>query len=159
MTGIPSPVPPPPPAYDRPPTFDSVVELRDAAVPMRDGVHLCVDVFHPEQASPSRPCLRSRSTTRISRARGTPAAARRAPLWTGPLEAGDTRFLRGRGYAHVRSPRGFGSYEQGGERTWDSYDLIEWIAAQPWCDGNVGMVGISGYGAEQLTQRSNGLRT
>ena len=28
--------------------------------------------------------------------------------------------------------------------------MIEWIAAQPWCDGNVGMVGISGFGAEQL---------
>src|SRR5262249_30024874 len=34
--------------------------------------------------------------------------------------------------------------------TFDSYDLIEWIATQPWCDGNVGMVGISGFGAEQL---------
>ena len=38
----------------------------------------------------------------------------------------------------------------GGSRQWDSYDLIEWIAAQPWCDGNVGMVGISGFGAEQF---------
>ena len=28
--------------------------------------------------------------------------------------------------------------------------LIEWIAAQPWCDGNVGMIGISGFGAEQI---------
>ena len=29
-------------------------------------------------------------------------------------------------------------------REWDSHDLTEWIAAQPWCDGGVGMVGISG---------------
>lgn len=29
----------------------------------------------------------------------------------------------------------------------DEYDLIEWIAAQPWCDGNIAMSGIS-YGAE-----------
>ncbi len=47
-------------------------------------------------------------------------------------------------------PRGFGASEGGGSREWDSYDLIEWIADQPWCDGNVGMVGISGFGAEQL---------
>jgi len=25
----------------------------------------------------------------------------------------------------------------------DGYDCIEWVAAQPWCDGNVGMVGVS----------------
>jgi predicted acyl esterase len=25
----------------------------------------------------------------------------------------------------------------------DGYDLIEWIAEQPWCSGNVGMVGVS----------------
>ncbi|HZN31237.1 MAG TPA: CocE/NonD family hydrolase, partial [Xanthobacteraceae bacterium] len=73
------------------------------------------------------------------------------PLWTGPQEAGDTHFLTSRGYVHViGSPRGVGKSEGGGSREWDSYDLIEWIAAQPWCDGNVGMVGISGFGAEQF---------
>ena len=30
------------------------------------------------------------------------------------------------------------------------YDLIEWIAKQPWCDGNVGMVGISAFGGAQF---------
>ena len=56
-----------------------------------------------------------------------------------------------RGYVHViGNPRGIGKSEAGGSRAFDSYDLIEWIAAQPWCDGNVGMVGISGFGAEQL---------
>ena len=56
-----------------------------------------------------------------------------------------------RGYVHViGSPRGVGKSEGGGSRQWDSYDLIEWIAQQPWCDGQVGMVGISGFGAEQF---------
>ena len=74
-----------------------------------------------------------------------------SPLWTGPMEAGDTKFFVSRGYVHViGSPRGVGKSEGGGSREWDCYDLIEWIAAQPWCDGNVGMVGISGFGAEQL---------
>jgi hypothetical protein len=50
----------------------------------------------------------------------------------------------------IGMPRGVGKSEGGGARTFDCYDLIEWIAAQPWCDGNVGMVGISGFGAEQL---------
>jgi hypothetical protein len=72
-------------------------------------------------------------------------------LWTGPMEGGDTKFFVARGYVHViGSPRGIGKAESGGSREFDSYDLIEWIAGQPWCDGNVGMVGISGFGAEQL---------
>ena len=31
----------------------------------------------------------------------------------------------------------------------DSYDTIEWVAAQPWCDGNIGMAGESGLGTVQ----------
>src|SRR5262249_34864995 len=31
----------------------------------------------------------------------------------------------------------------------DGYDLVEWVAAQPWCDGNVGMIGISYLGFVQ----------
>lgn len=31
----------------------------------------------------------------------------------------------------------------------DGYDTIEWIAAQPWCDGNVAMFGPSYWGATQ----------
>jgi putative CocE/NonD family hydrolase len=32
----------------------------------------------------------------------------------------------------------------------DGYDTVEWVAAQPWCDGNVGMYGLSYLGANQL---------
>jgi predicted acyl esterase len=32
----------------------------------------------------------------------------------------------------------------------DLYDLIEWIADQPWCDGNVGMVGTSYFAMAQI---------
>ena len=31
----------------------------------------------------------------------------------------------------------------------DGYDSVEWIAAQPWCDGNVGMAGLSHMGSFQ----------
>ena len=33
----------------------------------------------------------------------------------------------------------------------DSYDIIEWIAKQDWCDGKVGMYGISYGGSAQFT--------
>ena len=32
----------------------------------------------------------------------------------------------------------------------DGYDLVEWVAAQPWCDGNVCMYGFSYFGFTQL---------
>ena len=56
-----------------------------------------------------------------------------------------------RGYVHViGSPRGFLKSGDGGSREWDSYDVIEWIAKQPWCDGNIGMVGIGAFASEQF---------
>ena len=39
---------------------------------------------------------------------------------------------------------------------WDHYDTIEWITQQPWCDGNVGMVGISAFAAEQWRAAAQG---
>ena len=58
-----------------------------------------------------------------------------SPLWLGVAEAGDTRYFVSRGYAHViGNPRGCGKSGDGGDPTWDWYDVIEWIAAQPWCD-------------------------
>jgi len=63
--------------------------------------------------------------------------------------------IAARGYAVLHlSLRGSGTsegvndiYNQYGP---DGYDAIEWMAKQPWCDGKVGMVGISGFGAEQF---------
>lgn len=73
----------------------------------------------------------------------------------GSVEGGDTRFLTSRGYVHViGNLRGFGNSDPGDAFTksakMDLYDLIEWIAEQPWCDGNVGMIGISWFGRKQL---------
>jgi hypothetical protein len=144
-----------PTAYDRPPTYERMVEERDTWVAMRDGVKLCIDVYRPD-TSEKVPALLAfavynKDLQAPEVAQALTAQPAYAPLWTGWLEAGDTRFFTSRGYAHIiGAPRGIGKSENGGSREWDSYDLIEWIAAQPWCDGNVGMVGISGFGAEQF---------
>src|SRR5512139_1981467 len=38
----------------------------------------------------------------------------------------------------------------------DCYDTVEWVATQPWCDGNVGMAGESALGTVQWrTAREN----
>ena len=36
----------------------------------------------------------------------------------------------------------------------DAYELTEWFAAQPWCDGNIGMYGVSYLGITQFMAAS-----
>lgn len=70
---------------------------------------------------------------------------------------GDTRQLIAHGYVHViAQQRGSGKSEghYGSENT-DHYDVIDWISCQPWCDGNVGMIGIS-YAGEQWRAAAQG---
>ena len=76
-------------------------------------------------------------------ARSTSTLSRPSP----PVVRGD----RGRRLQAVRGQRlrardrpGAGRAQVGGRSwatSWDHYDTIEWITQQPWCDGNVGMVG------------------
>ncbi|MFL6950188.1 MAG: CocE/NonD family hydrolase [Xanthobacteraceae bacterium] len=145
----------PPADYDRALIYDKMIRERDVTVAMRDGVKLCADIYRPD-ATEKLPALLAfaiynKDFQGPDMAEALPPQPAWTPLWTGPLEAGDTHFFVARGYVHViGSPRGVGKSEGGGSREWDSYDLIEWIAAQRWCDGNVGMVGISGFGAEQF---------
>ena len=80
-----------------------------------------------------------------------------SPLWDGSVEAGDTRYIVPRGYVHIiADERGTGKSEgvdaNSGPRGLggDGYDLVEWVAQQPWCDGNVGMTGYSAYAAAQF---------
>lgn len=141
--------------YERSPEYDAFISERDVRVPMRDGVDVCIDIYRPNTAK-KLPALLAFSIYNkdiqgpdvVEAIAPQPAWA---PLWTGCLEAGDTRFFTARGYIHViGSPRNIAKSGSGGDRTWDSHDLIEWIARQPWCDGNVGMTGISGFAAEQM---------
>src|SRR3974390_3047377 len=142
----------PPTDYDRAPQYQKMIRETDVFVPMRDGVKVCVDIYRPD-TSEKLPALLAfaiynKDFQGPDIGRELPPQPAWTPLWTGPMEAGDTHFLVSRGYIHViGSPRGVGKSEGGGSRQWDSYDLIEWIAAQPWCDG---MVGISGFGPEQF---------
>jgi putative CocE/NonD family hydrolase len=145
----------PGPAYDRAPEYSEITRDIDVMVPMRDGVEICVDIYRPKSAGKFPALLAfaiyNKDLQSPDVAEALPPQPAWSPLWTGPMEAGDTRFFVSRGYVHViGSPRGVGKSQSGGSRQWDCYDLVEWIAAQDWCDGNVGMVGISGFGAEQL---------
>ena len=132
-----------------------MIAEKDVAVPMRDGVNLSIDIYRPDTAEKFPALLAfsiyNKDLQGPDVAKTLPPQPAWSSLWAGLLEAGDTKFFVSRGYVHIiGSPRGVAKSDGGGSRQWDSYDLIEWIAAQPWCDGNVGMVGISGFGAEQF---------
>jgi predicted acyl esterase len=81
-------------------------------------------------------------------------------MWDGCIEAGDIARIVKEDYVHVIGDlRGsghsggehIGNYNAGGVSLGqDAYDFIEWVAGQPWCDGNVGMVGISYFGSMQV---------
>ena len=145
----------PPVEYDRAPTFSGMIAEKDVMVPMRDGVKIAVDIYRPDTAERLPALLAFAVHNKDLQSPDMAETGLLQPawsmLWTGPAEAGDTRFLVSRGYVHViGNPRGIGKSEGGGSRVFDSYDLIEWMAAQPWCDGKIGMIGISGFGAEQF---------
>jgi putative CocE/NonD family hydrolase len=113
-------------------------DLCEVAVPMRDGVRLCANVWLPARTA--------RSCAVLLR---TPYAndANEFARWglQDYLRAGFAvviQSVRGRG----KSQGEFGFFFVEGK---DGYDSIEWIAAQSWCDGKVAMDGGSYLGTAQ----------
>jgi predicted acyl esterase len=153
-----------PVAYDRTPSFSGMIAEKDVAVPMRDGVNLSVDIYRPDDGGKFPVLLAfaiyNKDLQGPDVANALPPQPAWSSLWAGPLEAGDTKFFVSRGYVHIiGSPRGVGKSDGGGSRQWDSYDLIEWIAQQPWCDGNVEWSAFPALAPNSCTQRGRTRRT
>jgi uncharacterized protein len=113
---------------------------RDVAVPMRDGVSLRADVYRAEGATP------------------VPAIVNRTPYdRTSPLiqlAAIEPQRVVDAGFALVcQDVRGRfaseGEFYTFFSDVEDTYDTVEWAAAQPWCNGKVGMAGRSYAAAVQ----------
>jgi uncharacterized protein len=129
------------------PRYSSISDY-EAIIPLRDGVKLAADVIRPHAGGLKFPALVTTSVyTR---------QLQRSVIALGQNEAGISEFWVPRGYAHVIvDVRGCndseGEYDLfGTQEQQDLYDVIEWVAAQPWCDGNVGMSGVSYMGRTQL---------
>ncbi|HEY7522371.1 MAG TPA: CocE/NonD family hydrolase [Candidatus Limnocylindrales bacterium] len=112
--------------------------FHDLRIPVRDGLELSANLWRPVTDEP------------------VPAILELIPYrkddWRANSDEARGRYLAARGYAFCRVDiRGTGSSpgiardEYTAEETGDGYDVVEWLAAQPWCNGNVGMWGIS-YG-------------
>jgi putative CocE/NonD family hydrolase len=112
---------------------------------MRDGTVTRAEVWLPDGAGPE------------PGGRPGPAILIRTPYLkedAAPKPITDARLATERGYAMVvQDVRGRGT--SGGEfepfvnEERDGADSVEWVAAQPWCDGRVVMAGMSYVGATQ----------
>jgi predicted acyl esterase len=132
-------------------------EQRDVFITVRDGTRIAADVFLPEGDGPFPALVALGPYGKEIQSLPIPPQPPHSPVYAREIEAGDPRILTEHGYAHViADSRGIGKSE-GVYRGWlnadeasDGHDLVEWAADQPWCDGNVGMIGVSYYGAVQL---------
>lgn len=112
----------------------NVIRDYDVAVPMRDGVLLRGTVFRPDDSG-QYPALVVRSPYGTSR-EGYERYARAGYV----VYAQDTR---GR-YTSDGEHRQFSRDDHGEDL--DGYDTVEWLARQPWCNGEVGAFGASYLG-------------
>ncbi len=122
---------------------------KDVFIKMRDGVHVAADIYSPDVAG-KYPALLGFSPY-CKDAQNLPVPARTSdPLFgNGGIECGISEYFVSRGYVHViADTRGTGLSEGAygvfsKKEQEDGYDVVEWIAKQPWCNGNVGMLGMS----------------
>jgi uncharacterized protein len=114
----------------------------EVGIPMRDGVELAADVYLPAEAQRPAPAI----------VQSTPYD-KSNPAFFPP----EGRYYQENGYAFViHDVRGRGKSE--GE--WramvndgpDGHDVIEWVAVQDWCTGNVGTTGLSYMGWTQWAE-------
>jgi uncharacterized protein len=124
-----------------------ITRENDLAIPMRDGVTLVADLQRPEGQGAFPALVAASPYPREIQDLGAPM---------GLIEAGASDFFVPRGYSHlivnVRSTGDSGgTFGLLDRREWeDMYDVVEWVAAQSWCDGSVGMIGISYFAMTQV---------
>jgi putative CocE/NonD family hydrolase len=115
----------------------------DVRIPLPDGTRLYARVWRPVSDAPV-PALLEYLPYRLTD-------------WTAPRDAERHPWYAGHGYASVRVDiRGHGNSEglpgdeYSEQELADGVAVIHWLAEQPWCDGNVGMFGISWGGVNSL---------
>ena len=131
----------------------------DVALRLRDGTTIYTDVYRPAGIDEPLPAiiLWSAYGKHFRWAPGMRAQFTDNAKVSdyAPIEAQDPATWCPAGYAIVvPNPRGV-NMSEGDATYWspqegdDIHDTIEWIAAQPWCTGKVGMTGASYYGIVQ----------
>ncbi|MBC2908232.1 CocE/NonD family hydrolase [Streptomyces cupreus] len=115
----------------------------DLRVPLADGTLLYARVWRPLTDEPV-PALLEYLPCRLTD-------------WTAPRDFQRHPWYAGHGYASVRvdirghgNSEGLPTDEYSAAELADGVEVVHWLAAQPWCDGKVGMFGISWGGVNSL---------
>jgi predicted acyl esterase len=134
--------------------MEAILIEKDVAVPMRDGARLMADVFRPKGDTPV-PAILNLGPYQKDKVWVAPDTLEEKPNPLMNWETVNPLWWVPHGYAAVRVD-GRGSGKSPGQcEPWshaeavDFYDAIEWAAAQPWCNGNVGLLGISYFAINQ----------
>ncbi len=126
-----------------------VVVDRDVRIPMRDGVELSADVYRPNRPGPVRGDSRAHP---LPQGRSAGAAGSRPEPRAG---RGRLRVRAGGRAWHRQLARGWRWTSTPRPSSCDGVEVVEWMARQPWCNGNVGSWGKSygGFSCIQLAAR------
>ncbi|HEX4553296.1 MAG TPA: CocE/NonD family hydrolase, partial [Xanthobacteraceae bacterium] len=134
-------------------TYELLVD-RDVDVPMRDGARLKADVIRPDDGG-KFPAILNLGPYQKDKVWVPPDTLEEKPNALMNWETVNPEWWVPKGYACVRVD-GRGSGKSPGQcEPWslqeaiDFYDAIEWAAAQPWCNGKVGLNGISYFAINQ----------
>ena len=133
--------------------YGMIVE-RDVPIPMGDGTILDCDIFRPDGKGPFPAILGVHAFDKPSQSAASMPKA--FNVVNGSIEAGDSKFFAHRGYAHIiANVRGTGKsggefLNYGAREDEDTSEIIDWASSQPWCNGNVGMFGVSYFAITQL---------
>jgi len=127
-------------------------------VAMRDGVRLHTIVYLPDPAiwpPPLYPAIVQRTPYGI----GSPGVLPGPDIPSGAILKG-WKAITAHGYAAVFQDMRGRFASEGKDRVYldegpDGYDMIEWVAAQPWCNGRVGMAGSSAGGIASYAAAGN----
>ena len=121
---------------------------------MRDGARLKADVFRPDDGG-KFPAILNLGPYQKDKLWVPPPTLEEKPTPDMNWETVNPEWWVPKGYAAVRVD-GRGSGKSPGQcEPWslaeaiDFYDAIEWAAAQPWCNGKVGLSGISYFAINQ----------
>lgn len=144
-----------PPAPPAAPPGAPTLEERDVRIPMRDGAVLAANVARPRAPGryPAIVVQTPYDKNRLGREVGDLPGAGEAGR--GSLKAWARMDREHYAYVIVDWRGFFGSRAAGagrrpGQRGEDGFDVVEWVATQPWCDGRVGTWGGSALGKAQL---------